>query len=184
MKISMLELWNEFKSSKKKLSLAFAVCTICCLIYSAYCIPQIYMARIEIELPAKIDINSANMIATILRGGTFMEQENEDLEIMHSVTLVPSGDIINVDFSGADYAKVDAFKEKFVEQGLLKSRAYVAEAYGKNKANQIEIILDEKNYNRRTNPVKTINIYAAVLLGIVTTFCVLVVEVVLKRKHV
>lgn len=184
MQISMLELWNEFQLSKKKLLLVFTICTIGCLIYSAYFIPKRYTARIEIALPAKIDINSANTLTTILRGGTFMEQENENLQIMHSVTLVPSGDIINVDFSGADYAKVDAFKEKFVEQGLLKSRAYVTEVYGKNKAKQIDIILDEKNYNRRTKPVKTTNIYAAVLVGIVTMFCVLVLEVVWKRKNV
>ena len=184
MDITILDLWNEFKSSKKHMLLAFTAVTLSCLIYSAYFIPTIYSARIEIELPAKIDINSANTIAAILNGGTFLKQEKEDSKISHSVILAPSGDIINIDFHGADYDKVDAFKEKFVEQGLLKSKAYVAEVYGQRNANQIEIIRDDKNCEGKTYPVKTINIYASILLGIVAAFCVLIVKAGWKRKNV
>ena len=122
--------------------------------YSACFIPPIYVSSIELELPAKIDINSANAIATILRGATFLEQDKSGSKVMHEVTLVPSGDIIHIDFSGTDYNKVNAFKEKFVEQAMLKSKGYVAEVYGTNKANQVEIIRDDRNYNGQTHPIK------------------------------
>jgi hypothetical protein len=184
MKITILDLWNEFKSSTKHILLAFTMVTVGCLVYSAYFITTIYSTRIEIELPAKIDIHSANTIATILRGGTFLKQEKEDAKIIHSVILSPSGDIINIDFSGADYAKVDAFKEKFVAQGLLKTKAYVAEVYGQSKATQVGIIQDDKNYNGETHQVKTISIYASILLGIVAAFCVLVVKAGWERGNV
>ncbi|SDM02549.1 hypothetical protein SAMN05660299_00008 [Megasphaera paucivorans] len=118
------------------------------------------------------------MSVNILKNAVFVNPIKNPDKIQYEVILTPSADTIRISFYGKNPHTLELFRDTYMNKAVHALSTYFFDVAGAEKSHQLAIINIDHIDSMEIKKINTINIWASLLLAIVSTLSFLFVHII------